>query len=192
MKIGIFGGSFNPPHKFHEQIAIHLIANNYVDYVIFVPTGSKYQYKHNLLADKARLHMLNLMIKDYEHMSTDAFELKDHPIHTWETLKYFKEKFPQDEIYFICGSDNLTYVDKWEKGLELLEHYHFLVLKRRTDSIIEIMNRLKKYASNITIVDLEENDLSSTYIRDNIASETIKEHLHEEVYRYIKEKELYR
>ena len=47
MKIGIFGGSFNPPHKMHKKIAKVLIKKGYVDKVIFVPTGMKYEYKTN-------------------------------------------------------------------------------------------------------------------------------------------------
>ena len=45
MKIGIFGGSFNPPHNMHENIALNLIANGYVDKVIYVPTGDNYNKK---------------------------------------------------------------------------------------------------------------------------------------------------
>ena len=66
MKIGIFGGSFNPPHKMHKNIAKYLIDNNYVDRVIFVPTGSKYKYKNNLLPNEVRFKMLELMLDNQE------------------------------------------------------------------------------------------------------------------------------
>ena len=56
MKIGIFGGSFNPPHKKHENIAHSLIEENYVDKVIFVPVGEFYQ-KKDLASFKDRLAM---------------------------------------------------------------------------------------------------------------------------------------
>ena len=45
MRIGIFGGSFNPPHKKHKNIAIELIQKNYIDKIIYVPTGNKYNKK---------------------------------------------------------------------------------------------------------------------------------------------------
>ena len=49
MKIGIFGGSFNPPHKMHKSIAKELIKKKYVDLVIIVPTGIKYHYKNLII-----------------------------------------------------------------------------------------------------------------------------------------------
>ena len=48
MRIGVFGGSFNPPHKMHEDIAHSLKESNLLDKIIFVPTGSKYKYKNNI------------------------------------------------------------------------------------------------------------------------------------------------
>ena len=50
MRIGIFGGSYNPPHSYHEEIANHLIIERILDKVIFVPTGNHYAYKDNLLS----------------------------------------------------------------------------------------------------------------------------------------------
>ena len=47
MKIGVFGGSFNPPHKMHLDIGVQLINKHYVDNVVYVPTGGKYKYKNN-------------------------------------------------------------------------------------------------------------------------------------------------
>ena len=63
MKIGIFGGSFNPPHIMHKKIAEQLIKEKYLDKVIFVPTGMKYEYKNNLISNEDRYHMLKLLIK---------------------------------------------------------------------------------------------------------------------------------
>ena len=51
MRIGIFGGTFNPPHKMHLKIGIDLLYKNYLDKIIYVPTGSKYKYKNNLVSD---------------------------------------------------------------------------------------------------------------------------------------------
>ena len=92
MKIGIFGGSFNPPHKMHKKIALDLIKKHYLDKVIFVPTGRKYKYKNNLLSDKVRLEMLKLMCIDNKDLDVSDYELKDHIVYTYDTLDYFKNK----------------------------------------------------------------------------------------------------
>ena len=91
MKLGIFGGSFNPPHKMHEDIALQLINKHYVDKIIYVPTGSKYRYKNNLLSDSDRLKMLELIVSKYDNFTVSDFELKKEEVFTYQTLKHFKE-----------------------------------------------------------------------------------------------------
>lgn len=120
MRIGIFGGSFNPPHKMHYNIGKELIRMGYIDKVIYVPTGSKYIYKDNLVDDSDRYNMLSIMIEDDERFIVSDFELRNRNVYTYETLDYFQKTYPNDEIYFILGTDNLSYIDQWEKGEELL------------------------------------------------------------------------
>lgn len=193
MKIGIFGGSFNPPHKMHKNIAKYLIEEHYVDKVIFVPTGSKYKYKDNLLPDEIRLKMLEIMLEDEDHMEVSSYELKDEVIYTYDTLKHFKEENPIDEIYFICGTDNLTYVDKWKNGAYLLQNQKFLVINRKTDNIDEILTRFKAYKHNFIIANLKEDEISSTIIREGLANEDkdVIKYLDKKVYDYIKENKMY-
>ena len=62
MKIGIFGGAFNPPHKMHKEIAINLLEKGYVDKIIYVPTGNNYN-KSGLLDGKQRIEMLEIMFE---------------------------------------------------------------------------------------------------------------------------------
>lgn len=193
MKIGIFGGSFNPPHNMHKNIAKELIEKGYLDKVIFVPTGMKYEYKNNLLNDKIRVKMLSLMIKDEKDMKISKYELKNKTVYTYETLNYFKKKYKNDEIYFICGTDNLTYMDTWAKGIDILENYKILVIKRDTDDINGIIKKLKKYQKNIIITDIIPNNISSTKIRNMIKDENknINDYLDLNVLNYIKRKKIY-
>lgn len=192
MKIGIFGGSFNPPHKMHLRIALDLIKKFYLDKVIFVPTGSKYKYKSNLLPDKNRIEMLEIMIKDDERFLVSDFELKDKVVYTYETLKYFKDIYPNDEIYFICGLDNLSYIDKWMNSDELLCNNKFLVIKRSGDNEKDILDRLDDYKENIIITNVSPCDVSSTMIRNKILNnEDVLDFINEDVFKYIKDNNLY-
>lgn len=192
MKIGILGGSFNPPHKMHFKMGLDLLEKGYIDKVIYVPTGSKYKYKNNLVEDVHRLKMLELMIKDDDRFSVSDYELKDEVVYTCDTLKYFSELYPNDEIYFVCGADNLSYVDKWKNGIFLLENYNFLVIKRHTDDIDEILKRFSDYRKNIIVSDVEPSDLSSTDIRGKISSGVeVLDLLDEDVYEYLKQYNLY-
>ena len=192
MKIGIFGGSFNPPHKMHKTIAIELIKKHYVDKVIFVPTGSKYKYKNNLLSDKVRLEMLELMCRDNNNLEVSDYELKEHVVYTYETLNYFRNKYKDDEIYFICGTDNLSYIDKWKKGEDILSNNKLLVIKRNTDDINTLLEKYKDYKDNIIVTDIKENEISSTKIREMIYNnKRTEDYLDDSVYSYIRENNLY-
>lgn len=193
MKIGIFGGSFNPPHKMHKEIAIELIKKHYVDKVIFVPTGSKYKYKNNLLSDKVRLDMLKLMCRDVNNLEVSDYELKDDVVYTYLTLNYFKNKYKDDEIYFICGTDNLSYIDKWKRGEYILSNNKILVIKRNTDDINTLLDKYKDYKDNIIVTDIKENEISSTKIREMIYNnKRVKNYLDNKVLDYIIRNKLYR
>ena len=92
MRVGIFGGTFNPPHKMHLNIALILIKNNYVDKVIFVPTGNKYDRK-DLNNELDRFNMVNLMIKDYDNLEDRRWKMDNLPFYP----KEFKFNLKKDQ-----------------------------------------------------------------------------------------------
>ena len=192
MRIGIFGGSYNPPHKMHLNIALELLDKRYVDRVIFVPTGSKYKYKTNLVGDAHRLEMLKIMTKSDERLLVSDYELQDEVVYTCETLAHFREVYPNDEVFFICGADNLSYIDEWKNGIDILTNNKILVIKRDTDDIVEILNRFEKYKENIIVTDVLPRDVSSTRIRDLINNNSeVNDLLDDGVLDYIKKNKLY-
>ena len=194
MKIGIFGGSFNPPHKMHMEIAKELLNKHYVDKIIFVPTGSKYEYKHNLVEDKYRLEMLNILTNKDERIIVSGYELKDYVVYTCDTLEYFKKIYNNDEIYFICGTDNLSYIDKWKKGLDILNNYKIIVIKRNSNEISGLLNKYQQYINNIIVASIPLNDMSSTNIRLLIKQNNIIElykYLDKDIINYIYRNKLY-
>ncbi len=193
MKIGIFGGSFNPPHKMHKKIALTLIEKRYVDKVIFVPTGSKYKYKNNLLSDKVRLDMLELMCCDSDSLKVSDYELKDYVVYTYDSLNYFKNKYKDDDICFICGADNLSYIDKWKSGEDILSNYKLLVIKRDSFDINSLLEKYKDYKDNIIVTDIKESKISSTKIRKMIYNNKgVKDYLDRRVDLYIRDNNLYK
>lgn len=192
MKIGVFGGSFNPPHKMHLNIGTELINRHYVDKVVYVPTGSKYKYKNNLLPDNNRLEMLEILTNKYPDLSVNDYELKDQVVYTYQTLAYFKELYPNDDIYFICGADNLSYIDKWMNGEEILRNYKIVAMKRKGEDILELVEKFKEYKENIIVADVEQQDISSTDIREKIKNnENVLDVLDKDVYEYIRKNNLY-
>jgi nicotinate-nucleotide adenylyltransferase len=165
MRIGIFGGSFNPPHKMHKAIAKELIRKNYVDVIIIVPTGIKYHYKNNLLGNDIRYRLLQKMTKNEDKIMISTYEFQEKEVFTYETMEYFQEQYPSDELYFICGSDNMKYLREWKEWEILLQKYKLLVIPRNTNKLEEIKKEYKDYLDRIILTDIDEDDISSTAIR---------------------------
>lgn len=190
MKIGIFGGSFNPPHNMHLNISLKLISRGYLDKVIYVPTGDSYN-KKGLINFEDRFNMVNLMIQKYDDLSlSDIGNNKDYQ-YTYQTLDYFKGLNPKSDIYFICGTDNLLEFDTWKEFRYILDNYKLLVIIRNNDDVFEILNKYDKYRNNIIITDLKPKLISSTNVRDNLKKNIRDENIEMKVYDYIKEKKLY-
>lgn len=194
MRIGIYGGSFNPPHNMHLKMATELIRQNLVDKVIFVPTGSKYP-KFGLASDMDRFEMIKLMIDGNPNLEVSDYELKESQIYTYKTLDYFKNYYPNCEIYFILGSDLLKDFKTWRNYEYILANFKILVTLRDTDKKedlekIELPNR-----ENIVYTNIKLSSLSSTEIREKVEKDDIaflKQNLDPEILSYIRKNNLYR
>ena len=138
--------------------------------------------------------MLSLMIEDEKDLVLSKYELQDRPVYTYETLDHFKRRYPEDDIYFICGTDNLSYMEQWKRGDYILKNYKILVIKRTTDEIEPLLEKYKKYENNIIVTSLKEETLSSTYIREEIKKKNrgnVKKYIDKKVYQYIRDNHLY-
>jgi nicotinate (nicotinamide) nucleotide adenylyltransferase len=131
--------------------------------------------------------MLEILTKNYEYLDVNDYELKDEVVYTCETLAYFKEIYPNDKIYFICGADNLSYIDKWKNGENILKNYKILVMKRKGEDIEKLLKRFVLYKDNIIVADIEQQDISSTDIRDRLKeNKEVLDVLDKDVYEYIR------
>ena len=175
MKIGIFGGSFNPPHLFHKKMVEYLLENKYVDKVIIVPTGDNYK-KKDLASFINRYKMLELMFNnDNIVISKIGNEGYDY---TYQVMDYYQNEYKDDGIYFICGEDNLAEMNTWKNADYLKSNYKFLVVSR---------NKLNLEDEDYIVrANLAECNLSSTMIRDKISNhENVDEYLDKKVIDYI-------
>lgn len=191
MRIGIFGGSFNPPHNMHKNISLELIDNGYLDKVIYVPTGNMYN-KSNLIDFEDRLNMVKLMIQKNDNLDVSDIGNNMDYQYTYQALDYFKKLYNDARIYFICGSDNLVEFDTWREFEYILENYTLLVIIRNGDNIEEILSKYDKYRDNIIITNVSPRVISSTVVRHNIKNDIGDDNIDIDVYKYIKEKKLYK
>lgn len=193
MKIGIFGGCFNPPHNMHKEIAEELIEKGYVDKVIFAPTGNNYN-KRDLIDISERITMLKLMNENESIEISDICKENKYQ-YTYQVLDFFKTNNLTSQIYFICGTDNLDEFETWKNYEYILERYKLLIIKRNNDNIDALINRYFKFKENIEIANIEQNPVSSTIIRKSIKQfdfDSLKKYMDKNVLEYIKQKGLYK
>ena len=123
MKIGIYGGSFNPPHNTHTKIATELLTQNIVDFLYVLPTSDVYS-KNDLISVDHRTNMLNLCLN---HPNIKVFKPSSDVFnYTYKALDYFKSLHPNDEICFVMGSDNLKEFSTWKNFNYIFKKTHIL------------------------------------------------------------------
>lgn len=193
MKIGIFGGSFNPPHNMHKNIAINLIKYDYVDKVIFVPVGDNYN-KDGLIQFKYRYDMIKIMISESDNLEVSNIGFFEKYQYTYQVLDYFSEQYKNSDIYFICGIDNLNGFYYWKEYQYILDNYKLLVVNRKNGN--SMFNKNLKYRNRIIFANILTQDLSSSQIRFLLKQKrdynSIRGLVDDLVYSYIRKNKLYK
>ena len=185
MKVGVYVGSFNPPHLGHEQIINNLLKNKVVDKIIVIPTLS-YWNKHINVSLKKRIDMLST-IKNDNVIINDTL---NHYKNTYELMDKLSQTY--DDLYLIIGADNIIDFDKWNNVDRILKH-HVIVISRNDINIDEYLSKFDK--SRFIIVDNVNFDISSTFVREKIKNREyhlLKGILNDKVIEYIKNNNLYR
>lgn len=194
MKIGVFGGCFNPPHKKHKTIALDLIKKGYIDKAIYVPTGNSYN-KYELISFNHRVNMLKLITKGNKQIDILEIGNKENYQYTYQILDEIQKKYKNDEIYFICGEDNLEEFDTWKRYTYILKKYKILMIKRNNMNTDKILKKYDSFKNNIIVVNINSKNMSSTMIRKLIKEDNKKDILDfidKEVYEYIIKENLYK
>ena len=182
-RIALFGGSFDPVHKGHIEIAKTAISRLCLDEVILIPSGVS-PHKEGLSAsNEDRYNMVCLALENEEKLSVSDFEIKkETKCYSFETVEEFKKRYPKDELYFIIGDDQYEKFTTWYKWEELIKMCRFVVFTRHGGKIEPPFTEIK----------IPPIDISSTQIRENIKNgEDVSALVSEKVLSYIKEKGLY-
>lgn len=189
--IVIFGGAFNPPTIAHKEIYYHVLKFIPFTEFVFLPVSSLYT-KRSLASNFHRLQMLNLLIKDLPNSSISTLEFDDSDyIGTYQSLLRIQEKYPNQELSFIIGADNLIKIHKWINAKALLTDFKFIVINRSlTDMKNYIQNDLflKEYSSRFVLLPDFNLDISSTAFRETFDQKIVTK----EIYQYIQIQGLYR
>ena len=197
-KIGIMGGTFNPPHLGHLILARIAVERLCLDKVIFIPTG-KILYKDNseIASARDRLAMTDIAIEGNPKFDVSDIEISDSgTTYTYKTLGKLREIYANGHFYFIVGADSLDYMDKWREPEKIFERCSVVALSRtgyEDTKCEEKADELRKrYNADIIFLSMPTVDISSTEIRKRIrCGMDVESLLPEGVERYIKLNNLY-
>lgn len=189
MRLGIFGGTFNPPHTAH-LIGAELVREKFcLDKVLFIPTYIPSHKERPQVPPAARLKMIHIAIKDHPSFQLLDLEIKRREVsYTIDTVREIMRENQQDSLYLIMGTDQALEFREWKEPEILLNLLEFIIItrpgydKKKIDKVL--WEKADFFELNI--------DISSTMIRDRIKNgKSIKYIVPEGVREYIISNKLY-
>ncbi len=173
---GILGGTFNPVHNGHINMALNVLAEFELKKVTLIPTGNPpHKRGHAALATAAqRMRMAALAISGEERLALSGMEVeRSGYTYTVDTMKELTAKYTETDFYFIIGSDSLFEMELWKDFSALAGLARFICVRRQEHEMLEVMAeaaRLKeKYGVSIEISRYDGLYISSSYIRERVA-----------------------
>ena len=166
MRIGIYGGSFNPVHFGHVGLAKWVIENTDLDELwLLVSPNNPLKSADSLAPEQERLAAVREAIKDIHGLKASDFEFSlPRPSYTANTLRELQKAYPEHEFTLVIGEDNLAIFDKWREYEYILENFRIFVYPRKgtiTNHQCPITNAKNiKFLANAPLF-----DISSTAIR---------------------------
>lgn len=202
-KIGILGGTFNPVHNTHIEMARTALSSVNLSEVWMMPAKiPPNKIGMDITADHHRYNMLKLALENETGIFPSDFELLRNDIsYTSDTLILLRKKHPDTEFYLIIGGDSVLYLEEWHEPQTIFDNVQILYISRVGDESEEcrlhIENVLKKSFINVRMSELpfDISDISSTDIRKKIAKgekESSKLNINKKVMDYILRHGLYK
>lgn len=197
-RIGIYGGTFNPPHVGHIRAARNAIAALSLDRLYLIPTGSA---PHKRLPDgsptpRQRLDMLRIAVADIPQIMLSDMELRREGIsYTCETVAQLRREHPDAELYLLMGTDMFLSFPTWKDPEKMIGEVTLCVLGRgERDEQVHIEKQkaaLEALGARVTVIQSEVTVISSTQLRRMLAFSCADAFLPAGVGDYIRENGLY-
>jgi len=188
-RIGIFGGTFDPPHKGHIAIAEKAMKQFSLNRIYFVPAYlPPHKLNRNFITVKQRAAMVRLAIRGHNNFKISTLEMQRRGISfTVDTLNAFKNRFPDAELILIIGADNLEQFQSWKSPKRILQLAALAVYKRRGFG-----RSLKNQDIAFEPIEGRFFEISSTEVRKRLGKRlTVSKLIQKPVERYIKHHSLY-
>jgi nicotinate-nucleotide adenylyltransferase len=196
LRVGIFGGVFNPPHIGHLIEAQEALLQLELEMVVFIPAG---RAPHREIEDdpgpEARLEMCEYAVGPDDRFGLSRIEVdRPGPSYTVDTLRELRDQRPDDELHLILGGDAAADIASWREPEEVLRLAAVAVAERtgwRREPITVKMAGLKG-AERVRFFEMPRIDISSTMVRRRVAAgKPIRYLVPDRVAEYIAERGLY-
>lgn len=173
MKIGIYGGSFDPVHVGHVNAALTFKEELSLDKIIVIPA---YQPPHKkglaMTPSEHRMNMCNLAFGKLEGFEVSDIEiLRADEGYMADTVAQIREIYPDDELYLLIGGDMLLYFRKWYAWSKITDEAVLAVAARNweDDAALEAEAAvLRSYGAEVRIVPIDVKEISSTAVRETV------------------------
>ena len=197
-RVGILGGTFDPPQMGHLILAEYSRETLNMDHILFVPVADHPVKKDDIrLPIRHRLAMLELAIEDNEYFSISRVDIdRDGPHYSADTVNIIQSQYPEAQIYFVMGGDNLRSLPTWQRASDLYKGCRLAVMKRADEDIAPSMHEdiLPGLSDKVDIVDVPMLSmwLSSTYVVERIRHhQSVRYLVPDRVLEYIAQNNLY-
>ncbi len=200
-KIGLYGGSFNPPHVGHSLAVQELRRVLGVDRVILIPASVP---PHKPLPAGSpdaptRLKLLRLMAEKLDGVEVDDLELRrEGPSYTADTVRILRERYPDDTLYLMMGTDMFLSFDRWYRPDEICRMASIVTVHRTPDDAAarakleaQAEHLRAAYGADVTILDNRFVAASSTETRRMLRFRCAEQYLDPKVLEYIEAHGLY-
>jgi nicotinate-nucleotide adenylyltransferase len=132
LKIGLFGGSFDPVHLGHLLVAQAAIEELGLDKLFFIPAAqSPFKSENKIAPAEIRLRLLRLALAGKTNCEIDEQEIRRGGVsYTIETLRAYAKKFPAAKLFYLIGADNIAKLNEWREADELAKLAEFIAIPR--------------------------------------------------------------
>ncbi len=169
MNIGMYGGTFNPPHLGHLVLAQSAVDQLGLDLVLFVPAYvSPFKTHAHMLPAEQRCEMVELALSDNKKFRGEYWEaLRQETSYSVDTLRYLSAKYPEDKLHLLMGADTFRDFHLWKDPDEIAGIAQLCVAERPGHAISDAVHA---YAASATRFSMPLLDISSTDIRRRVAA----------------------
>ena len=197
-RIGIYGGTFNPPHIGHLRLAQYALQALALDKILIIPDRipPHKQMPEDAPSPEQRMDMLKLLTAGEAQMEVSAMELcREGPSYTYETVEQVCACYPDAELFLLMGSDMLISLQKWKEYRYIICHTTIAAflrgIKAETEQLVAAKELLESEGAKVILMDNPVTDISSTDLRRLLVFQCAEPYLTSGVNEYIRKNGLY-